>query len=146
MQVPTEELGKFLRSVREKRGLSLRGLARLSQMKESKSERALTYSHISKIEKGGANPNIRTLQKFSEALDIPLVVIIEGSNMNPDTVTIVSTSEFSQKLIKALYRRDLTQLLVLCQDLTEEQIAEVMTTVHSMSESKPPQNKTELQE
>lgn len=146
MQVETEKLGKFLRSMREIRGLSLRGLARLSRTKGNKGERPLTYSHISKIENGEVSPNMRTLQKFSEALDIPLVVIIEGSKMDPNTVTIVSTSEFSQNLIKALYRRDLAQLLVLCQNLTEGQIAEVLSTVHSISNTKSPQNEIESQE
>jgi transcriptional regulator with XRE-family HTH domain len=137
--VDREELGKFLKKMREMKGLSLRSLEHLSKEKSGHDDKPLTYSHISRVEKGEVNPNIRTLQKFAEALNIPLVVILEGSKVQADTATIVSTTEFSIELIKALHRRELAQLLVFCQNLTDEQISTVLDIARSISNAKQPE-------
>ena len=84
--------------------------------------KALTYSHISKIENGEASPTLRTLQKIAAALELPLVVVFDGKQVNTESVTIVSTPEFSETLLSVLHRKEVVQLLISCHQLTAEQI------------------------
>ena len=138
-----EKLGTFLKKMREAKGLSLRDLAKLSKEMGHEGDKSLTYSHISKIEKGETSPTIRTLQKFAEALDLPLVVILEGGKADPDTVTILSTTQLSQELVKTLNRRELAQLLVFCRQLTDEQIASVLGVARSIYNASQLKGETE---
>jgi transcriptional regulator with XRE-family HTH domain len=132
MQVERFNLGNYLRKVRESRGLSLRDLASLSREKEQNSGTPLTHSHISKIEAGEVSPNVRTLQKFAEALNLPMVIVLEGSHTELDTVVVVSSSDVSQGVVSALGHEALMQVLLLCQSLTEEQILSLFNFLRAM--------------
>jgi transcriptional regulator with XRE-family HTH domain len=124
------QLGYFLKREREKRQLSSRELAKLTR--RSKSEKGVAASHINKIENGRVHPTFQTLQKIAAALELPLVIVLDGSKANPETVAIVSTSEVAQSLPQALRYQELVQLLLVCQKLTAEQIKAVLGSARAM--------------
>jgi hypothetical protein len=84
------------------------------------------------MEVAAAHPSFQTLQKIAEALGLPLVIILDGSKMNPDTVTIVSTSDVAEKLPQALQRAELVQLLLFCQQLNKEQVSAILGVARSI--------------
>ena len=124
------ELGTFLKKERERQHLSSRDLAERTD--KSKGDRGVSASHINKIENGRAHPTFQTLQKIAAALRLPLVVVLDGSKANLDTVTIISTSEVAQSFLQALGRKELVQLLLICQELTDEQIESVLGVARSI--------------
>ena len=127
------QLGAFLKRERERQHLSSRELAR--RTKRTESDKGVTASHINKIEKGHAHPTFQTLQKITVALGLPLVIVLDGSKANPDTVAIVSTPEVAQSLPQALRHQELVQLLLVCQKLTDEQIKAVLGSARAMHSS-----------
>ena len=127
------ELGAFLKKERERQHLSSRNLA--ERTKKSESDKGVTASHINKIENGRAYPTFQTLQKIVAALGLPLVIVLDGSKANPDAVTIVSTPEVAQSLPQALSRKELVELLLICQELTDEQIEAILGVARSMCSS-----------
>lgn len=56
-------LGSNIRSLREQQGLSLRRFAVMVN---------LDYSHLSRIERGLADPYLSTVSKIAEGLDVPI--------------------------------------------------------------------------
>ena len=130
MQVENFELGTFLKKERERQHLSSRDLAERTD--KSKGDRGVSASHINKIENGRAHPTFHTLQKIAAALGLPLVIVLDGSKANPDAVTIVSTSEVAQSFLQALVHKELVQLLLICQELTDEQLESVLGVARSM--------------
>ena len=130
MQVENFELGAFLKKERERQHLSSRALA--ERTKKSGRDRGVSASHINKIENGRAHPTFQTLQKIAAALGLPLVIVLDGSKANPDAVTIVSTSEVAHSFLQALVRKELVQLLLICKELTDEQVESVLSVAHSL--------------
>ena len=128
MQVENFRLGAFLKKIRESQNLSTRDLVK----RVSKRDVTVTASQINKIENDKANPGFQTLQKIATALDLPLVIILDGSTLKPDAVTIVSTSEVAQKLPQALQREELVQLLLFCQELNREQVTAILEVARSI--------------
>ena len=131
MQVEKFQLGVFLKRARESQNFSTRDLEK--RVRESEHDSSVTASQINKIENGKTNPSLQTLQKIAAALDLPLIIVLDGSAMNPDTVTIVSTPEVAQKLPQTLQRTELIQLLLLCQELNEEQVSAILGVARSIS-------------
>ncbi len=123
MQVENFELGAFLKKERERQRLSSRELA--ERTKKSEGEKGVSASHINKIENGRAHPTFQTLQKITAALGLPLIIVLEGSKANPDVVTILSTSEVAQSFLQALVRKELVELVLACQELTDQQLETV---------------------
>ena len=130
MQVENFEIGAFLKKERERQHLSSRDLA--ERTKNSKGDKGVSASHINKIENGKAHPTFQTLQKIAAALGLPLVIVLDSRKANPDAVTIVSTSEVAQSLLQALGHKELVQLLLVCQELTDEQIESVLVVARSI--------------
>jgi transcriptional regulator with XRE-family HTH domain len=130
VSVENFQLGVFLKRARESQNLSTRDLEK--RVRESDRDRAVTASQINKIENGKTNPSFQTLQKIAAALDLPLVIILDGSSMEPDTVTIVSTPEVAQKLPQTLQRAELVELLLFCQQLNDEQISAILEVARSI--------------
>lgn len=131
MQVEHLELGAFLKRERERQRLSSRELAERTSKGEG--EKGVSASHINKIENGKAHPTFQTLQKIAAALGQPLVIVLDGSKANPDVVTVVSTPEVAQSFLQALARKELVQLVLACQELTDQQletVLDVARTVH----------------
>ena len=118
----------------------------LEKLSKEKGNRGLTYSHISKIENGDSGVKLDTLQKIAAALNLPFIVLLDGGNTSPDTVTVLSTDEISSDLIRTIHREEIIRLLLVCQNLTEDQINSLCGVVESMNiteQSRSPQNTTE---
>ncbi len=133
MQVENFELGTFLKKERERQHLSSRDLA--ERTKKSESDKGVTASHINKIENARTYPTFQTLQKIVTALGLPLVIVLDDSKANPDAVTVVSTTEVAQPLPQALRRKELVELLLICQELTDEQIEAILGVARNMRSS-----------
>ena len=69
------------------------------------------------------------------ALGLPLVIVLDDSKANPDAVTIVSTPEVAQSLPQALRRKELVELLLICQELTDDQIQAILGVARNMRSS-----------
>ncbi len=141
MQVETLELGVFLKRERERQHLSSRELA--ERTNKSEGGKGVSASHINKIENGKAHPTFQTLQKIAAALGLPLVIILDGSKANPDIVTIVSTPEVAQSFLQALGRKELVQLVLVCQGLTDQQLEAVLRVARSIPGSTQPSNEAQ---
>jgi transcriptional regulator with XRE-family HTH domain len=141
VQVEKFQLGVFLKRARESQNFSTRDLEK--RVRESEHDSSVTASQINKIENGKTNPSLQTLQKIAAALDLPLIIVLDGSAMNPDTVTIVSTPEVAQKLPQTLQRTELIQLLLLCQELNEEQVSAILGVARSISGFTQPLHKAQ---
>ena len=124
------QLGPFLRQMREGQHLTTRELAQRSQVIGSNS--AVTASQINNIENSKSKPEFQTLQKIVAALDLPLVIVLDGSQTDPDTVSILSTDDVAQALIAALHREDVMELLMYCLELTEEQREAILEVARSI--------------
>lgn len=135
------ELGTFLKKERERQHLSSRELA--ERTNKSEGVKGVSASHINKIENGRAHPTFQTLQKIAAALGLPLVIVLDGSKANPDAVTVVSTSEVAQSFLQALVHKELVQLLLICQELTDEQLESVLGVARSMHSPTRSINETE---
>lgn len=129
VQVENFELGAFLKKERERQHLSSRDLT--ERTRKSGSAKGVTASHINKIENGRAYPTFQTLQKIVATLGLPLIIVLDGSKANPDAVTIVSTPEVAQSLPQALSHKELVELLLICQKLTDEQIEAILGVARS---------------
>lgn len=125
MQVEKFQLGDYLKGVRESQHLSTHEMER--RAKEGKEGKSVTAGQISRIETGQTNnPGFKTIQKIAEVLNIPLVIILDGSSGKTDAVTVVSTDEVAQVLPEALNREKLVQLLMFCMELPDEQIDAIL--------------------
>ncbi len=77
-QQPTEILvGRNLREIRSKRGLSLRALAELS---------GLNVNTLSLVENGKSSPSVGTLQQLAQALDVPITAFFEAEQPEKSVV------------------------------------------------------------
>ncbi len=135
------ELGAFLKRERERQHLSSRELA--ERTSKSEGEKGVSASHINKIENRKAHPTFQTLQKIAAALGLPLVIVLDGSKANPDVVTVVSTPEVAQSFLQALVRKELVQLVLACQELTDQQLETVLDVARSMHSSTQPTNEAQ---
>lgn len=129
-QVEDFEIGPYLRSVREALRLTTRDVEDRSRRDGGKP--SVTISQLSKIETGATpNPGFQTVQNIVAALDIPVVIVLDGK-ANVDKVTILSSQEFSQSLLQALQHPELMELLLYCQELTDEQIQAILSIARSI--------------
>jgi transcriptional regulator with XRE-family HTH domain len=130
-QVEDIEIGPYLRSVRDALHMTTRDVEDRSRRDGGKP--SVTASQVNRIENGGTpNPGFQTLQNIVAALGIPVVVVLDGSQTNVDRVTILSSQEFSQSLPQALQRPELMELLIYCQELTDEQIQAILSIARSI--------------
>jgi len=141
VQVENLELGAFLKRARERQHLSSRELAERTNKGEG--DKGVSASHINKIENGRAHPTFQTLQKIAAALGLPLVIVLDGSKANPDVVTIVSTPQVAQSFLQALVRKELVQLVLACQELTDQQLETVLGVARSMYGPTRPTNEAQ---
>ena len=118
------QLGTFLKEARERQKLSTRELEKRAG--EKGSDTLVTASQINRIENGKTNPSFSILQKVATALDLPLVIILDGSKAEIDAVTVISTSEVIEALPQVLNRADVVELLMYCQQLTDEQVTAIL--------------------
>jgi len=124
------QLGTFLKEAREHQKLSTRELE--DRAREKGSDMLVTSSQVNKIENGKTSPTFLTLQKIASALDLPLIIILDGSKADVNAVTIVSTSEVVEALPQVLNRANVVELLMYCQQLTDEQVAAILEVARSI--------------
>lgn len=129
-QVERFQLGPFLKKLRELQNLSTRDLELRSRIKGTDS--AVGHSQISNIENGKSKPEFQTLQKIAAALGYPLTIVLDGSQAEPDTVTILSTNDIANALVVALRRPEVVELLMYCMELTDEQSEAVLEVARSI--------------
>jgi transcriptional regulator with XRE-family HTH domain len=79
--------GEFLRSTREKRGVSASRMSR---------ELGMAWSHLNQIEKGVFGPprEYARLRKMAEILDVPVVEIYRRAGALPDEWLELAREEF----------------------------------------------------
>lgn len=70
-------VGQRLRTLRGERGISMRGLARLS---------GLSANALSMIERGMTSPSVSTLSKLASALEIPIMAFFRSEPRREDVV------------------------------------------------------------
>jgi len=110
------ELASYLKQKRKQQGLSVRELQERIGLRSAK---GVTAAQISRIENGNSQPGFDTLQKIAAGLDLPLAILFDGTTEEtPDTVTILSTA----KVAEAFGRGRLLELILYCQELTDEQL------------------------
>lgn len=73
-----ESVGARIRSVRQRRGLSLRGLS---------AQADVSIGMLSQIERGVTDPSLQTLRQVSRALDVPLFDFFQPAE--PTSVAVV---------------------------------------------------------
>jgi len=71
MDDPGQIVGQRLRTLRAERGLTVRDLARVSD---------LAFNTISLIERGKMSPTVSTLHKLASALGVPLAYFVSGGS------------------------------------------------------------------
>ncbi len=76
---PDYNPGKQLNKIRKERGLSLREIARRTD---------LTASFLSQVEHGTSNLSIDSLRRISEALEVPMMHFLEGSPAEIEDINI----------------------------------------------------------
>jgi transcriptional regulator with XRE-family HTH domain len=134
-------LGQYLKEMRESKGLSVAELAART------GERSLTKGHISRIENDKGVPNFSTLQRLVTALDLPLILVLGGnsdaSSSNTKNLAVLSDIEN----LTVFERKELVELLVYCQDLTDEQLEALLSVARSIKGfTKPLPNETQEEE
>lgn len=85
-------VGQKLKSLRNKRGLSLRILADRS---------GLNINTLSLIENGKSSPSVSTLQQLAQALDVPIAAFFESDSIEKDIVFTPANQRPSQFFGKA---------------------------------------------
>jgi transcriptional regulator with XRE-family HTH domain len=71
VMVIQQEIGKILRALRQRKGLTQKELA-------SKIQGKVDYSYIGKIERGEQLPSLKMLSRLSNALAVPLSSFFQG--------------------------------------------------------------------
>jgi transcriptional regulator with XRE-family HTH domain len=82
----TIDLGSRLKELREKRGVSLRELSRLS---------GLSANTLSMIERGQSSPSVSTLYRLVDALNVPISAVFQNEPQR-EAVVFRSASERAQ--------------------------------------------------
>ena len=82
-EAPSIDVGKRLKELREKRGVSLRALSRLS---------GLSANTLSMIERGQSSPSVSTLYRLVDALNIPISAVFQNEP-NREAIVFRKVSE-----------------------------------------------------
>lgn len=103
-----EQIGKRLRDLRQRKGLTQKGMAKMA---------GVDYTYIGKIERGEQLPSLNVLIRFAECLSLPL----DRFFMDEATRRLVS---FAPKdVYKNMQRENLWELLRLLEGVPEEDIS-----------------------
>lgn len=124
------QLGPFLKKLRQAQNLSTRNLEERSKIQGKDS--GVGHSQISNIENGKQTAEFQTLQKIAAALGRPLTIVLDGSQDEPDTITILSTKDIASELVAALHRPQAVEFLVYSLELTDEQIEAVLEVARAI--------------
>src|SRR3989337_1902859 len=92
------EIGRGLRKIRVRRGLTQQGLAQLT-------EGSPDYSYIGKIERGEQLPSLKVLERLARALEVPPGQFFRagvGEALLPEAVRRLVRDEARQALLPAV--------------------------------------------
>ena len=103
-----EQIGKRLRDLRQRKGLTQKGMAKMA---------GVDYTYIGKIERGEQLPSLNVLIRFAECLSLPL----DRFFMGEATRRLVSLAP--QDVYKSMQRENLWELLRLLEGVPEEDIS-----------------------
>ncbi len=117
-------LGEFLKRIRDEKKMSMRELVERIKV----NDQSITTSQISNIEKNKTSPHFLTLQKIVQGLDLTVTIVLDGEEIQPNTVTIISTPQVA----KLFEQKELIELMVYCKDLTPVQIEALKKLVKTM--------------
>ena len=110
-----EQIGKRLRDLRQKKGLTQKGMAKMA---------GVDYTYIGKIERGEQLPSLNVLIRFAECLSLPL----DRFFMDEATWRLVSLAP--KDVYKSMRRENLWELLRLLEGVPEEDISLLTEIVH----------------
>ena len=110
-----EQIGKRLRDLRQRKGLTQKGMAKMA---------GVDYTYIGKIERGEQLPSLNVLIRFAECLSLPL----DRFFMGEATRRLVSLAP--QDVYKSMQRENLWELLRLLEGVPEEDISLLTEIVH----------------
>jgi transcriptional regulator with XRE-family HTH domain len=77
LEIPSIDVGKRLRELRQERGKSMRALARAS---------GLSTNALSMIERGRTSPSVSTLYKLADALEVPITAFFRSEPVRQPVV------------------------------------------------------------
>ena len=103
-----EQIGKRLRDLRQRKGLTQKGMAKMA---------GVDYTYIGKIERGEQLPSLNVLIRFAGCLSLPL----DRFFMGEATRRLVSLAP--QDVYKSMQRENLWELLRLLEGVPEEDIS-----------------------
>jgi len=116
------EIGRRLRKIRVRRGLTQQGLAQLT-------EGSPDYSYIGKIERGEQLPSLKVLERLARALEVPPGQFFRagvGEALLPEEVRRLVRDEARQALLQAVAsmpREDIPLLLEIARVLSRHRRA-----------------------
>lgn len=119
-----EQIGKRLRDLRQKKGLTQKALAEMA---------GVDYTYIGKIERGEQLPSLNVLIRFAGCLSLPL----DRFFMDEATRRLVSLAP--KDVFKSMQRENLWELLRLLEGIPEEDISlltEIVRVLKKHSEIK----------
>ena len=114
-EVIKEQIGKRLRDLRQKKGLTQKGMAKMA---------GVDYTYIGKIERGEQLPSLNVLIRFAGCLSLPL----DRFFMDEATWRLVSLAP--KDVYKSMQRENLWELLRLLEGVPEEDISLLTEIVH----------------
>ena len=83
----------------------LRILGERGMAKNELHERAgISISFLSDLTNGKANPSLKVMEKIAEALDTPLPLLLESTDLDRDTLDALAGGKAPQSLPKGLVR------------------------------------------
>ena len=103
-----EQIGKRLRDLRQRKGLTQKGMAKMA---------GVDYTYIGKIERGEQLPSLNVLIRFAECLSLPL----DRFFMDEATWRLVSLAP--KDVYESMQRENLWELLRLLEGVPEEDIS-----------------------
>ena len=103
-----EQIGKRLRDLRQKKGLTQKGMAKMA---------GVDYTYIGKIERGEQLPSLNVLIRFAECLSLPL----DRFFMGEATRRLVSLAP--KDVYESMQRENLWELLRLLEGVSGEDIS-----------------------
>ena len=110
-----EQIGKRLRDLRQRKGLTQKGMAKMA---------GVDYTYIGKIERGEQLPSLNVLIRFAGCLSLPL----DRFFMDEATWRLVSLAP--KDVYKSMRRENLWELLRLLEGVPEEDISLLTEIVH----------------
>ncbi len=116
-----EQIGKRLRNLRHKKGLTQKELAQAA---------GVDYTYIGKIERGEQFPSLKVLAKFAECFSMPI------DRFFTDETTLRLVNLIPHDIQTTIQRERLWELLRLLEEIPEEDIFFLMEVIRILKRHK----------